>query len=62
MARPLPAASAHQPPAQRLSALTQEAAAQTEAGLGIPIDEIARWVESWGTPAELPMPKARRVL
>ncbi len=33
--------------------------AQAEAGLGIPLDEVERWVESWDTPAERPMPVAR---
>ena len=35
--------------------------AETEAGLGVPLDDIERWVESWDTPAERPMPVARPV-
>jgi predicted transcriptional regulator len=39
-----------------------EAAAETDAGIGIPIDEIEQWVESWDTPAELPIPMARKIV
>ncbi len=41
--------------------LDQEAAAETDAGFGIPLAEISRWVDSWDTPDEVPMPKARKV-
>lgn len=27
---------------------------------GIPFEEVAAWVESWGTPNELPAPKPRK--
>lgn len=42
--------------------LDREAAAEADAGIGIPIAEISRWVESWDTPDELPVPKARKVI
>ena len=27
----------------------------------IPLDEVKAWVESWGTPNELPQPKPRKI-
>jgi predicted transcriptional regulator len=30
-------------------------------GVGVPLDEILAWMKSWGTPNELPPPKARRL-
>lgn len=41
--------------------LDRHARAETEAGIGVPIAEVAAWVESWDTPEELPMPQARRI-
>ena len=29
--------------------------------MGIPLNEVKAWVDSWGTPNELPAPKARRI-
>ncbi|GAC1339502.1 MAG: hypothetical protein NVSMB18_07840 [Acetobacteraceae bacterium] len=34
----------------------RQARAETQAGLGVPIDDVEKWVESWDTPQELPMP------
>ncbi len=48
-------------PRYQRSALDEQAAVETEARIGIPIEEIDRWVESWDTPSELPIPKARKV-
>lgn len=28
---------------------------------GVPWDEIKAWMQSWGTPSELPAPKPRRL-
>jgi predicted transcriptional regulator len=39
-----------------------EAAAETDAGIGVPVEEIEQWVESWDTPAELPIPTARKIV
>ena len=41
--------------------LDRQARAETDAGTGVPIDEVETWVRSWDTPQELPMPKARRL-
>jgi predicted transcriptional regulator len=41
--------------------LDQQARAETEAGVGVPIEEVEAWVESWDTPNETPMPKARKI-
>ena len=30
-------------------------------GEAIPLDEVKAWVESWGTPNELPQPKPRKI-
>jgi predicted transcriptional regulator len=30
--------------------------AQLDAGRGIPLADVVRWLESWGTPDELPPP------
>jgi RHH-type rel operon transcriptional repressor/antitoxin RelB len=37
----------------------KEGLAQARAGKVIPIDQIERWVASWGTPGELPKPGSR---
>jgi hypothetical protein len=29
---------------------------------GVPLDEVKAWVESWGTPNELPPPKPRKIV
>ena len=29
--------------------------------IGVPWDEVKTWMESWGTPNELPRPRARRL-
>lgn len=52
--RPLPADD----PAD--AALTEEALAELDSGMGIPLADIKAWVESWGTDDELPPPEARR--
>jgi predicted transcriptional regulator len=31
--------------------------AQLDAGRGIPLADVVRWLESWGTPDELPPPR-----
>lgn len=41
-------------------ALTEEALAELDSGLGIPLADIKAWVGSWGTDEELPPPEARR--
>jgi hypothetical protein len=41
--------------------LDREAAAEADAGIGIPHEDIERWVASWGTEHVLPMPVARKV-
>ena len=48
-------------PGQSNAELDRQARAETEAGIGVPIAEVAAWVESWDTPEELPMPQARRI-
>ena len=30
-------------------------------GEAVPLDEVKAWVESWGTPGELPRPEPRKV-
>jgi predicted transcriptional regulator len=30
-------------------------------GEAVPLDEVKTWVESWGTPGELPPPEARKI-
>jgi hypothetical protein len=40
--------------------LDQQAAAATDARLGVPADEVALWIESWGTARPLPMPTPRK--
>lgn len=42
----------------RLDAMAQEDLAN---GVGVPLDEAIAWVESWGSPTELPKPKARKI-
>lgn len=32
-----------------------------ESGVGIAFDEVAAWIDSWGTPGELPAPKSKRL-
>lgn len=60
---PLPSDKALGRPAARASetALDREAAAETDARMGITADEIQAWIDSWGTPNPLPMPTARLV-
>ena len=41
--------------------LDRQAAAETEAGIGVPVEEVEAWVSSTGMPNELPMPKARKI-
>lgn len=48
-------------PAPAVVDLDKESTDETDAGVGIPIEDIERWVESWDTDTELPMPKARKV-
>lgn len=40
---------------------TLEAEAQTAAGVGVPVEDVLAWIESWDTPDELPMPVARKL-
>ena len=44
------------------ASLDREAAAETEARIGIPSEEIGQWIDSWGTPNPLPMPTPRKVV
>ncbi len=30
-------------------------------GVGVPLDEVKAWVESWDTPSELPRPVPRKI-
>lgn len=48
--RPLPA---------RLRAELEVARAQAAAGLTVAAAEVDAWIDSWGTPDELPMPRPR---
>jgi hypothetical protein len=41
--------------------LDRIAAEDVADGVGVPLDEAIAWVESWGTPGELPSPKARKL-
>lgn len=41
--------------------LDEQARAETEAGIGVPIEAVEAWVESWDTADELPIPKAGKV-
>lgn len=36
-------------------------AAYERSGEGIPYDEVKAWLQSWGTPGELPPPKPRKL-
>ncbi|MGH7152605.1 MAG: CopG family transcriptional regulator [Acetobacteraceae bacterium] len=38
----------------------EEAKAQADAGLLIPAAKVRAWVESWGTPNELPQPTPKK--
>ena len=40
-------------------AAVQEGLRDLDEGLGVPLDEVEAWVESWDTPDELPMPQPR---
>jgi predicted transcriptional regulator len=40
----------------------QTGAPAGDAGIGVPVEEIEQWVESWDTPAELPIPTARKIV
>jgi len=42
----------------RLNAMTDEDIVND---VGVPLDEAIAWVESWGSPDELPTPKARKL-
>ncbi len=46
-------------PAQQAEylAAVEEGIADIEAGRWVPLDEVRRWVLSWGTDEELPMPE-----
>ena len=37
-----------------------EGLAQLDAGKGVPHDEVAAWLKTWGTPDETPMPESWR--
>jgi predicted transcriptional regulator len=41
--------------------LERIAAEDVANGVGVPLEEAIAWVESWGSPRELPSPKARRL-
>jgi predicted transcriptional regulator len=41
--------------------LEHMAAEDVAKGVGVPLEEAIAWVESWGTPGELPSPKARKL-
>lgn len=38
----------------------KEGLAQARQGIGVPLEDVERWVKSWGTPNELPMPSPRK--
>lgn len=38
-------------------AAIQEGLREIDEGLGVPLDEVEAWIESWDTPDELPMPQ-----
>ena len=40
-------------------AAIQEGLRELDEGMGVPLDEVEAWVESWDTPDELPMPQPR---
>lgn len=42
-------------------AAIKEGLARARSGMGVPAEEVERWVASWGTAKELPKPKARRL-
>ena len=42
----------------RLDAMAEEDIAND---VGVPLDEAIAWVKSWGSPDELPTPKARKL-
>jgi hypothetical protein len=42
----------------RLNSMSNEDIAND---VGVPLDEAIAWVESWGSPDELPTPKARKL-
>jgi predicted transcriptional regulator len=42
------------------AAADAEAEAELDAGLGIPHEEVAEWLKTWGTPKEKPAPDAWR--
>ena len=43
------------------SALDALVDSEFDTGAGVPLEEAAAWVESWFTPNELPVPKARKL-
>lgn len=42
-------------------AAIREGLRDLEEGVGVPLDEVEAWVESWDTPGELPMPQPRAI-
>lgn len=42
-------------------AKTERALEHARQGIGIPLEEIEAWVESWDTEDELPRPQARKL-
>lgn len=42
------------------SAAISEARREIDREGGIPIEDVKAWVDSWGTPNELPMPEPRK--
>lgn len=38
----------------------EEAIAEVDAGFYVPSEEVDAWIDSWGTPNEIPMPQPRR--
>ncbi len=62
-AKPKPSTSQEMPKrtAAEEARLDRIAADDIADGIGVPLDEAIAWVESWGTPGELPSPKARKL-
>jgi predicted transcriptional regulator len=48
------------PPAELIE-LEAALADWDENRLGVPLDEVIEWMESWGRPEELPQPRVRRL-
>ena len=51
-----PATAFNPPDDDALTRAVAEARAQVSAGQGIPLADMVRWLDSWGTPDELPPP------